>query len=89
MTPGPSHIAWRTRRRSHCHRLSTRELWVLRAVAAGQLDREPRNGGLCTLDGRAVGWTVAVLALRGLIAFEIDAFSRPHLTHRGRSRLDV
>ena len=70
-------------------RLSTRELWVLRAVATGRVDRESRYGGLCTLDGRAVGWTVVVLALRGLIAFDIDAFSRPHLTRRGRSRLDI
>lgn len=70
-------------------RLSTRELWVLRAVATGQVDRDPRYGGLCTLDGRSVGWTVVVLALRGLIGFDIDAFSRPHLTRRGWSRLDV
>ena len=46
-------------------RLSTRQLWVLRAVATGRIDRLPRYGGLCTLDGRAVWWTVAVLALRG------------------------
>jgi hypothetical protein len=49
-------------------RLSTRELWVLGAVATGQVDREPRYGGLCTLDGRSVGSTVVGLALGGLIA---------------------
>ena len=70
-------------------RPSTRELWVLRAVASGLVDRDLRHGGLCTLDGRAVGWTVAALALRGLIAFDIDAFSRPHLTRRGRNRLTI
>jgi hypothetical protein len=70
-------------------RPSTRELWVLRAVASGVVDRDLRYGGLCTLDGRAVGWTVAVLALRGLVAFDVDGFSRPHLTRRGQSRLDL
>ncbi|HEY5978325.1 MAG TPA: hypothetical protein VIT41_01710 [Microlunatus sp.] len=70
-------------------RPSTRQLWVLRAVASGLVGRDPQYGGLCTLDGRAVGWTVAVLALRGLVAFDVDAFSRPHLTRRGQTRLDA
>jgi hypothetical protein len=69
-------------------RLSTRQLWVLRAVAAGRIDRDSRYCGLCTLDGRSVWWTVVVLALRGLVAFDLDPLRSPYLTRRGQTRLD-
>jgi len=67
--------------------LSTRQLWVLWAIACQQVERNPMYGGLCTLDGSSVGWTVTVLALRGLIAFEPVPLSRPHLTRRGHAVL--
>jgi hypothetical protein len=68
-------------------RLSTRQLWVLWAVARQQVVRNPMYGGLCTLDGSSVSWTVTVLALRGLIAFEPVPLSQPHLTRRGHGVL--
>ena len=67
--------------------VSTRQLWVLQAVATGRIDRDPWYGGLCTLEGRSVWWTMVVLALRGLIVFDVAALGPPHLTRRGQARL--
>lgn len=64
-------------------RLTTRQLWVLLAVARGRVDRDPMYGGICTLDGHSVSWTMTVLAVRGLIAFDPILPSPPQLTRRG------
>jgi len=69
------------------HRLTTRQLWLLMAVACERVERRAMYGGLCTVDGRSVCWTVMTLALRGLIAFDPMPLSQPHLTRRGQDLL--
>lgn len=64
--------------------LTTRQHWVLLAVAQGRIERDPRYGGLCTLDGDCVSWAVAALVLRRLVSFEPLLSGLPRLTRRGR-----
>ena len=64
-------------------RLTTRQLWVLLAVARGRVDRDPMYGGICMLEGHSVSWTATVLAVRGLVAFDPMLPTRPRLTKRG------
>lgn len=74
-----------TRSLSPTPHLSTRQHWVLLAVADRRIDRDPRYGGLCTVDGHCVSWAVASLALRGLVAFDPLLSGLPRLTRRGQA----
>ncbi|BAK35075.1 hypothetical protein MLP_20610 [Microlunatus phosphovorus NM-1] len=67
--------------------LSTRQLWVLLAVRGDRVNRDPSYGGVCTVEGQSVCWTVMMLVLRGLIAFNPLMSSHPYLTHRGQAVL--
>lgn len=67
--------------------LSTRQLWVLMAVRGQRVSRDPSYGGVCTVEGNSVCWTIMTLVLRGLIAFNPLAPSHPHLTPRGQAVL--
>lgn len=67
--------------------LSTRQLWVLLAVRGDRVSRDPSYGGVCTLEGQSVCWTIMMLVLRGLIAFNPLMPSHPHLTPRGQAVL--
>lgn len=69
--------------------LSTRQLWVLLAVRGERINRDPSYGGLCTIEGRSVCWTVMMLVLRGLIAFNPLMPTHPHLTRRGQAVLST
>lgn len=71
--------------------LTTRQLWVLQAVAAGRVDHDPLYGDLAThiLDGHSVSGTIFGLALRGLVACDPLLPSAPHLTRRGHTTLDA
>ena len=69
--------------------LSTRQLWVLLAVRGERVNRDPSYGGLCTIEGRSVCWTVMMLVLRGLIAFNPLMPTHPHLTQRGQTVLST
>lgn len=67
--------------------LTTRQLWVLMAVRGERVSREPSYGGVCTVEGNSVCWTVMTLVLRGFIAFNPLEPTRPHLTPRGQAVL--
>ena len=67
------------------NRLSTRQLWVLHAVAQHRIDHELLHGDLSgyTLDGRPVSWTLTALAVRGLVAFDPFTPGPPNITVLG------
>ncbi|MFT4167119.1 MAG: hypothetical protein QM650_17925 [Microlunatus sp.] len=67
--------------------LSTRQMWVLMAVRGDRVNRDPSYGGVCTVEGHSVCWTIMMLVLRGLIAFNPLVPSHPHLTSRGQAVL--
>ena len=67
--------------------LSTRQLWLLLAVRGQQVSRDPSYGGVCTIEGRSVCWTIMMLVLRGLIAFNPLVPTHPFLTPRGQAVL--
>ena len=73
------------------HHLTTRQLWVLQAVANGQIEHDLLHGDLagCTLDGDDVSWTLSHLALRGLVAFNPLTPGPPQLTGPGAETLRV
>lgn len=62
---------------------------VLRGVGAGRVSRDPLYGDLAPwiLDGRSVSWPLAVLALRGLVRFDVFGVEAPKLTARGLEML--
>jgi len=70
-------------------RLTTRQVWVLQAVARGQIEHDPLHGDLaaCTLNGASVNWTLTGLAFRGLIAFDPWTPGPPRLTSPGADAL--
>ena len=77
--------AWEWVRSVSAPRLSTRQLWVLHAVARHRIDYELLYGDLSayTLDGRTVSWTLTGLAVRGLVAFDPFTPGPPHITTLG------
>lgn len=70
-------------------RLSTRQIWVLQAVADGRLEHDILLGDLAgfSVDGRSVGWTVIALAVRRLVVFDPLQPGPPRLTQRGSAAL--
>lgn len=77
--------SWRHWRLPSGSRLSTRQVWVLQAVADGRVDRDPIYGDLAPhmLGGRSVSCTITGLALRGYVGFEPMLPSCARITPRG------
>ncbi|HET9647588.1 MAG TPA: hypothetical protein VFP34_05075 [Microlunatus sp.] len=69
--------------------MTTRQVWVLLAVAESRIDFDPSLPELpCyTVDGRAAQWPLTVLALRGLIMFNPWLPGPPRLTRAGTAAL--
>jgi hypothetical protein len=67
------------------HRLTTKQIWVLLAVAHGRVRRLPEFGELSVheLDGRSVSWTITALAVRRLVMIDPTQPGPPQLTRRG------
>ncbi|GAA3623839.1 hypothetical protein [Microlunatus ginsengisoli] len=70
-------------------RLTTRQVWVLQAVADGRLEYDVLLGELAgfAVDGCPVGWTVIGLAVRGLVVFDPLRPGPPRLARRGAAVL--
>lgn len=66
----------------------TRMCRVLRGVGAGRVSRDRLYGDLAPwmLEGRSVSWPLVLLALQGLVRFDVFGVEAPRLTARG---LDV
>ncbi len=66
---------------------STRELYVLRCLSNGQVQRHGLCGDLepYLVDGHSVDGSLTLLALRGLVAFDVTGVVR--MTTRGREAL--
>jgi hypothetical protein len=67
-------------------RLTTKQVWVLLAVAHGRVRRLIEFGELAVheLDGRSVSWTVTTLAVRGLVLIDPTCPGPPQLSRRGQ-----
>lgn len=74
---------------SRAAHLTTRQQWVLQAVADGRIHHDRLYGDLAPfdLDGHPVDWTITALAVRGLVTFDPLLPSPPHLTRRGTTTL--
>ena len=70
--------------------IQTRELEVLRAIRDGLVNRDLQYGDLAPwmLGTRPVSWSVALLALHGLIRLGALGLGPPQITPRGLRMLD-
>jgi hypothetical protein len=68
-------------------RLSTRQLWVLLAVAEGTVQPDPLLDNCYLLHGRSVSWTLTILILRRLVQLNPLLPGPPGLTRRGQHTL--
>ena len=86
------HVAWRRWVSSpalNWHVLTTKQIWVLLAVADGRVRRLLEYGELAQheLDGQPVSWTISALAVHRLVLIDPLRPGPPRITRRGRQVL--
>ena len=70
--------------RTAASRMSTRQLWVLLAVAEGTVEPDPLLDNCYLLRGQSVSWTLIILVLRRLVRLKAVLPGPPRLTRRGQ-----
>lgn len=76
-----------TTARTPANRVPTRQLWVLLAVAEGDVQPDPLLENSYLLRGRSVSWTLSLLVLRRLVQLNPLLPGPPRLTRRGQDTL--